>query len=192
VDLDVFPLSERQVDRTTLDGHWPAFMTQDPTALLFYGYIDEHYPEYALVAVDRATGAPVAKAYSAPLSFDGDVAAGLPDGGWDWAIRRCAHDRLSGTKPTIVSALEILVRPDARGGGLSALMLAAMRDNVRRLGFTDLVAPVRPSGKHAHPFQPIDESGPVVVPFALSPVQCDLAQDVAVYVEPNVWVHHRV
>ena len=37
---------------------------------------------------------------------------------------------------------------------------------------------------------PFDESGDVVVPFACNPVHVDLAQDHAVYVEPNVWVHH--
>lgn len=39
---------------------------------------------------------------------------------------------------------------------------------------------------------PFDTDGPVWVPGALAPVQCDLAAGVATYVEPNVWVHHRV
>lgn len=244
MELDIATVAARPVDRTPLDGLWPEFMSNDPTSALYYSYVDEHFGEFALVALDRATGRPVAKAYSVPLSFDGDIAAGLPEGGWDWAIRQCAHDRLSGAKPTIVSALEIMIHPDARSGGLSARMLAAMRDNVRRLGFADLIAPVRPSAKHACPGRPIDEyafavrpdglpvdpwlrvhvraggtivnvahqsmvipapldrwrewtglpfdvTGPVEVPFALSPVHCDVAQGIAVYVEPNVWVHHR-
>lgn len=37
---------------------------------------------------------------------------------------------------------------------------------------------------------PFDESGDVVVPFACNPVHVSLEQDHAVYVEPNVWVHH--
>ncbi len=39
---------------------------------------------------------------------------------------------------------------------------------------------------------PFDTDGPVWVPGALAPVQCDLAAGIAVYVEPNVWVHHRL
>jgi GNAT superfamily N-acetyltransferase len=39
---------------------------------------------------------------------------------------------------------------------------------------------------------PFDATGPVRVPGALVPVHCDVDQDVAVYVEPNVWVHHRL
>jgi len=38
--------------------------------------------------------------------------------------------------------------------------------------------------------EPFDESGDVLVPFACNPVHVSLEQDHAVYVEPNVWVHH--
>ncbi|HEX6446825.1 MAG TPA: GNAT family N-acetyltransferase [Streptosporangiales bacterium] len=37
---------------------------------------------------------------------------------------------------------------------------------------------------------PFDRAGEVVVPGALVPVRCDPAHDVAVYVEPNVWMRH--
>jgi len=40
--------------------------------------------------------------------------------------------------------------------------------------------------------QPFDVSGPVAVRGGLAPVVCDLERDVGVYVEPNVWVRHRV
>ena len=36
------------------------------------------------------------------------------------------------------------------------------------------------------------ESGTYVVPGALVPVEIDRERDVGVYVEPNVWMHHRV
>ena len=35
-------------------------------------------------------------------------------------------------------------------------------------------------------------SGLAIVPGALSPVHVSLEQDYAVYVEPNLWVHHRL
>lgn len=247
MELDIASMADRP-DRAELwpklSGFWPRFMTEDPTGDFFYGYQATAYPEYALLAVDTETGEPVAKALSVPLCYDGVIADGLPEDGWDWAIRTSAHDRLRGRTPTIVSALEILIRPDLRGGGLSGRMLGAMRDNVAKLGFTDLIAPVRPSGKTridtpideyayarrddglpvdpwlrvhvraggtivnvAHSSMvitgtldvwrgwtglPFDTSGPVEVPQALVPVHCDVAQDQAVYVEPNVWVHHRI
>lgn len=39
---------------------------------------------------------------------------------------------------------------------------------------------------------PFDRDGDVEVPGALVPVRCDTAHDRAVYVEPNVWIRHRV
>jgi GNAT superfamily N-acetyltransferase len=246
--LDIASMADRP-DRAglwpELLGFWPRFMTQDPSGEFFYDYQATAFPEFALLAVDTATGRPVAKALSVPLSYDGVIADGLPEGGWGWATRQSAHDRLLGRTPTIVSALEILIRPDVRGGGLSGRMLAAMRDNAAKRGFTDLIAPVRPSGKHTQINTPIDEyayarrddglpvdpwlrvhvragagivnvahssmvitgtlddwrgwtglpfdtSGPVEVPQALVPAHCDVAQNQVVYVEPNVWVHHRI
>jgi GNAT superfamily N-acetyltransferase len=39
---------------------------------------------------------------------------------------------------------------------------------------------------------PFDESGDVIVPGALVPVHVSREQNHAVYVEPNLWIHHRV
>ncbi|MEV1147719.1 N-acetyltransferase [Micromonospora sp. NPDC049799] len=243
MDLEIISLAERPDLAPLLDdfdGAWPEFMTWDPMASLYYAVADRHYPEYVLLALDPAVpGRAVARAYSVPLHWTQDT---LPPGGWDRIVQRASINRLAGTTPNLVSALEICVRPEARGGGVSARMLAAMRDNARRLGFTELVAPVRPNGKQdpdqpmrEYAYQvrddglpvdpwlrvhvraggridsvaprsmtipgtlaewrswtglPFDRTGPVRVPQALAPVWCDVAQDHAVYVEPNVWVRH--
>jgi GNAT superfamily N-acetyltransferase len=245
MELDIAPVGDRWKLFDELEGLWPEFMTKDPTSSLYYRHYQKLWPDFVLMAVDRASGQAVAKAHAVPISFDGDIADGLPETGWEWAIRTAIHDRFAGVSPTIVSALEISIRPDLRGGGISGKMLAAMRDNTARLGFTDLVAPVRPSAKTAQITKPIDayayetrddglpvdpwlrvhvraggrivnvahqsmafggtleqwrswtglpfdETGPVEVPGALSPVLCDVAQNNAVYVEPNVWIHHRI
>ncbi len=86
-------------------------------------------------------------------------------------------------------------------------MLAAMRQTVTDLGFTSLVAPVRPSAKHEHPGLPIGEyaalcrddglpAGPWLRVHIRAggrvPVHCDAAHDHAVYREPCVWFHHRL
>lgn len=39
---------------------------------------------------------------------------------------------------------------------------------------------------------PFDRHGDVTVPGALTPVHCDPVHDQAVYIEPNVWVRHRI
>ena len=38
-----------------------------------------------------------------------------------------------------------------QGRGISRVMLAALRDNARRLGFAELYAPLRPTDKHREP-----------------------------------------
>jgi GNAT superfamily N-acetyltransferase len=227
----------------------PEFMRHDPTGALYYR--DEALPfyrEFGLVAVDPAEpDRPLARAFTVPFAFrDGThEREHLPEGGWDAVIRWADADRRAGRPPNAVSALEIMVAPRLQRQGLSRLMLRAMRDNARRLGFADLYAPLRPTLKDREPQTPFADyvarrrddglpwdpwirahvqagarivkpaplsmtvvgtiaewrawtglafaaSGLVLVPGALSPVHALLEQDHAVYVEPNLWVHHRL
>jgi hypothetical protein len=225
---------------------WPRFMRQDPVSPLYYGDATTAYPEFILVAVDRAQpDRLVAKAYSIPFSWSDDPGQALPEGGWDEVILTAAMDRFAGRRGNVVSALEISVRRDLRITGLSGVMLQALRRNAADQGFRDLVAPVRPNGKHRHadlsmtgyaamrrddglPWDPwlrvhvraggrivavseramtitgtladwrewtglpFDTEGPVYVPEALIPVRCDVHNNYAVYLEPGVWVHHKL
>jgi GNAT superfamily N-acetyltransferase len=136
----------------------PEFMRHDPTGGLYYGDgILDGYREFGLVAVDPAEpDRPVARAFSVPFCFrDGTKERDeLPDGGWDAVIRWGYEDRLAGRRVNAISALEIMVAPRLQGRGVSRLMLAAMRDNARRLGFPDLYGPLRPTDKHKEPLTP--------------------------------------
>jgi hypothetical protein len=160
-------------------------------------------------------------------------------------IRWACDDRHGGRRPNAVSALEIMVAPRLHGQGVARRMIAALRDNARRLGFADLYAPLRPTEKRKEPLTPFaeycarrradglpfdswirthvqagativkpaptsmviagtltewrdwtglacDQSGPAIVPGALSLIHVSLEQDHAVYVEPNLWMRHRV
>ena len=219
---------------------WPEFMYHDETGTLYYADVPTAHSHFVMLAIDG--GKPAARSCSVPLAWDGDPRTALPPDGWDWAIRTAHQTRSSGSAPNLVSALEITIQPDHRGTGLSATLLEAMCSNVARLGFTDLVAPVRPNAK-MNPDEPLasyarqtrddglpvdpwlrvhvraggrilnvaptsmtipgtlkqwqewtglpfDTSGPVHVPGALVPVTCSVEHDYAVYVEPNIWVHH--
>ena len=131
---------------------WPPFMRQDPVGSLYYADPVAAYPEFVLVAVDgdhpdRA----IAKGFSVPFTWDEDPAVSLPEDGWDGVIVEATLDRLAGRRGNLVSALEISIRHDLQGRGLSGLMVAAMCDNARGLGYPSLVAPVRPNGKYLHP-----------------------------------------
>jgi GNAT superfamily N-acetyltransferase len=219
---------------------WPPFMLYDPAGELM-PEVARHHPELQLLLLDD-NGDAIAKAMSVPFPWDGSCWDALPDRGWDDVLERAVR-RADAT--AVVSALEISIRPELRGTGLSSVMLAAMRDAAAAIGAVDLVAPVRPSAKSDVPLEPIssyarrtrddglpvdpwmrvharagasvvkvaplsmvvpgtladwrqwtglpfDRSGPVVVAGALVPVHVDVDNDHAVYVEPNVWMHHRL
>ncbi|MEU4810218.1 hypothetical protein AB0H20_13565 [Nocardia fluminea] len=127
---------------TEMPDSWPEFMRHDPIGNLYYAMLDR-FADYILVCQDEA-GEVVGRAYSVPFRLDD---AELPDDGWDGAIRRGLHTSVTGAKPDTVSAIEIVIEPRRQGGGLSAEILVGLRDNAARLGFAELVAPVRPNGK---------------------------------------------
>jgi GNAT superfamily N-acetyltransferase len=227
------------------DGAWPEFMRYDPADVVFDTLAESVYPELTLIALDPATGEPVAKAYSLPFSWPGDPDAGLPARGYDAVLLGAADDRLAGREGNLLAAVEITVRPAVRGTGLAGVMLHALRRKARERGFPSLVLPARPTRAHDHPDTPVaeyatwtrddglpvdpwlraqvraggrivgmaphsmvitgtlaewrrwtglpfDTDGPVRVPGALAPVRCDVVAGVAAYVEPNVWVHHKL
>lgn len=227
-----------------MDDSWPQFVQEDRIGWFHYPRILTRFPEYVLVATG-ADGELVARALSVPFTLGMEGRRELPSGGWDQALLWAFSDAAAGREPDTVSAIEISVDKSRLGEGLSRPMLAAMRDNVRSRGFAELVAPLRPTGKHLEPNAvmseyawrtrddglphdpwirthvrggavidsvastsmvvagslaqwrswtglPFDVSGAVEVPHALNPVLVDVAADHAVYVEPNVWVRHRL
>lgn len=109
---------------------WPTFMTHDPVAAMYYNpEVIELFADYILVCQDK-TGTVVGKAYSIPFQLP--EGSDLPIDGWDGASRRGISTRLTSSTPTIVSALEIAVTPQAQGKGLSSKLLVALRDNAHR------------------------------------------------------------
>ncbi|KQX11837.1 acetyltransferase-like protein [Streptomyces sp. Root431] len=126
---------------------WPEFMMYDPVGWANIGRIVRELPEYVLVATD-AEGKVVARGFSVPFRMDVDGRRELPPRGWDEVLLWAFSDLRAGREADTVSAIEITVDTSALGNGVSHRMLAAMRENVKRLGFSELVAPVRPNGKH--------------------------------------------
>ncbi len=122
---------------------WPEFMRHDPISGLYYGNLETRFADYVLLARDE-DGEVVGCAYSIPFVLGGEE---LPDNGWDFVIRNGVLASVRGHEPDAISAVEIAVRTDRQGTGLSGRLLAAMRVNAARLGFAELVAPVRPNGK---------------------------------------------
>ncbi len=125
-----------------METSWPEFMKHDPIGSGYYAAVED-FADHVLECLDE-TGRIVAKAYAVPFRLDGEV---LPDAGWDHVISNGLLSRLRREEPDAVSAVEIAIEPALQGRGLSGRILAALRDNAARLGFSELLAPVRPNGK---------------------------------------------
>lgn len=65
-----------------------------------------------------------------------------------------AGSRLAGA--TTLCAFNIIVVPGHRGGRLSSEILGGMKRVAAREGFSDVIAPVRPSWKERYPLTPIE------------------------------------
>ncbi|MGW1210840.1 GNAT family N-acetyltransferase [Streptomyces sp. NPDC002499] len=141
---------------------WPEFVRHDGVGDACYGRLAVDFAEYTLAAEDER-GEVVAYAYSVPFALRTEDRGGtegpgeLPARGWDQVLLWAFSDLRHGVRPDTVSAIAIVVAPSVQGRGLSARMLSALRDTARAHGFTEVVAPVRPSAKHLEPHTPIEE-----------------------------------
>jgi len=157
--LEIFTLWERPDLRplifgSDLDSVWPEFMRHDPVAHLYFApSMLDWYCDCAFAGLigDKV----VARAFSVPFVFNIEGSTELPDGGWDQVIRWAHDDWLTERIPNALSALEISLLPEARGGANSTAFLDAMKARARFRGFSEMFAPVRPNQKHLHPLMPM-------------------------------------
>ncbi|MEV0640092.1 N-acetyltransferase [Streptomyces sp. NPDC050619] len=169
MELKISTLAERpdMYERVVgMAASWPEFVIQDPVGDSHYGRIAAELPQYVLFAEDER-GEVVAQAHGVPFALHAEGRGEPPARGWDEVLVWAFADLERGVRADTVSAIAIAVAPHVQGHGLSARMLSAMRDNARAQGFTEVVAPVRPSAKHLEPRTPIEEYAHRVRPDGL-------------------------
>ncbi len=123
-------------------------MLKDPVARTRYQLATELFPDLHLLALEDDQA--IARVHAVPIPWPG--ADELPDRGWDWALES-AVDNPTGDR-SAVSLIEARIAPHLRGRGHSAPLLAAARNTFNELGTTNLVGPVRPTGKALEPRTP--------------------------------------
>jgi len=138
--------------RALLERAWPAFITRghsDTTP----DWLEAHarWPALQLLIHDEH-GALVAAGSSVPLA---SAPTPLPDEGWDWAVRGARAVGASGDRPTVLAGLSVTVAPEARGRGLSSLILDEMVSAARARGMDRVIIPVRPTLKPRYPLIPM-------------------------------------
>ncbi|MFC3451289.1 GNAT family N-acetyltransferase [Amycolatopsis speibonae] len=112
-------------------------------------HLAARWPEYFLVLLEDDV--PVARAAAVPVGFPTAERPELPDHGWDAALIWAAEDLMSSRETNTLIALEVMVAPGRRGGGLATKALEALRKRASKTGMRKLVVPVRPAGKENEP-----------------------------------------
>lgn len=133
---------------------WPPFMQEDATANRVWRDMTGNYPEFTFYLVD-CEGEPVACGHAIPITWDGTL-DGLPVG-WDTGLLRGVENVQAGIPPNTLQAIEISIRPDYVGYGLSQCMIDFMRQRALEHGFQALLAPVRPNFKSRYPLMPMEQ-----------------------------------
>jgi GNAT superfamily N-acetyltransferase len=134
---------------------WPEFMLNDPIADRHWDDLFERFADYQFSLLAPDEDVVVGMGNSVPLAWT-DALADLPDEGWDWAFVQAVEDHAAGRQPAIQCALQIALPPARQGQGISRLMVQAMRAIGAARGFSQLIAPVRPSAKSRYPLTSID------------------------------------
>jgi hypothetical protein len=219
-------------------------MLHDPVANKLWHELLDRFVEYQFALYDTQKNRVAGMGNSFPLRWDGRL-NDLPEEGWDWAFQEAVKNHKQGVKPNLHCAIQIVIRPEYRGQGLSAPMVQAVRSVTTSRGLQSLIIPLRPSEKSKYPLIRLDDyitwtlddglpldawlrvhikqgariikvchqskiirgtrpewqawtgmqfpqNGPYVVPGALNPIDMDVEENQGVYVEPNVWIVHKV
>src|SRR5262245_34281999 len=127
------------------------FLNYTRAHFAFYQQLLEAHADCQLLLVDEETGYPVAVGNCVPLACDFN---NLPPEGWDWIVETAANG--SGPRNAL-GALAISVPGIHRGKGLARRMIEEFSLLAQRKGLDGVIAPVRPSEKHRHPFIPMED-----------------------------------
>jgi GNAT superfamily N-acetyltransferase len=135
--------------RSDLFDVWPEFLLHDPVMNEHMWRLRTEVAELQTVVYDSDADRIVAEGNTVPVRWDGEP----QPGGVDWAMRQRFDE---GGEPTTLCAVQVMVHPEARGRGLSRLLLQRMASLAREHGLDALIAPVRPTLKHLYPLIPME------------------------------------
>jgi GNAT superfamily N-acetyltransferase len=223
---------------------WPEFMLHDQVANELWHELLDRFAEYQLALYDIKHNRVAGMANSFPLRWE-EPLKNLPEDGWDWAFRKAVEDSKQDLSPNIHCAIQIILRPDYQGQGLSNQMVEAVHAVTKSKGLQSLIIPIRPSDKHKYPLTSLDDyitwktekglpfdawlrvhlrlgakiikvchesktirgaraewekwtgmkfpqSGEYVIDGALNPMEMNVEKEEGAYIEPNVWMVHKI
>lgn len=234
----------RDLVRGLTKAAWPEFMLHDAVAAENWHELLDRFAEYQVALYDIENKRVAAMGNSFPLRWE-DSLQNLPEGGWDWAFVEAISQHKQGLTPNLQCAIQVAIREEYQGQGLSTKPLHALHEIGKSKGFRHLIVPVRPNEKSKYPLISIDDymtwktdeglpfdawlrvharlggeivkacheskvirgtraeweewtnlkfpqSGQYIIPGALNPIEVNVETDGGIYVEPNVWMAHRI
>ncbi|MFL5928367.1 MAG: GNAT family N-acetyltransferase [Gaiellaceae bacterium] len=125
---------------------FPEYMNHNALGWKYWGRLYEDFPEFQLALVEDDDLLGEVHALTLPVLDDA-----LPPG-WDEAFAR----GMESGGGNVASLLAISITPAARGRGLPAALIEAVRRVAREQGLDAIVAPVRPTLKERYPLIPIE------------------------------------
>jgi hypothetical protein len=135
-------------------GAFPEYNTHGDVAAPRWSRLYDDYPDYQLVLWDDATGEILGEGNTIPCRFDGTL-KGLPRS-IDEVLATGLPEVGVAPVPTALCALAIAIPSGQENRGQSRLLLEGMRDLAAARGWTQLIAPVRPSWKARYPLTRIE------------------------------------
>jgi hypothetical protein len=133
---------------------WPEYNVHGDVMNEYWDSLYDDFPEFQFVLYDDEVDEVVAEGHTIPCRWDGS-AYGLP-AGIDGLMVESFSLKRDGGPPNTLSALAVEIPPRHQARRLSTVMLESMRALAQNQGFTDLIAPVRPSWKDRYPLAPIE------------------------------------
>lgn len=134
---------------------WPEYNLHGDVLNVWWACLDDELAEFQFVLYDEVNDQVVAEGHAGPFSWDG-LDEHLPTG-IDEAIELIFAQRRTAAPVNTLCALAAEIPLSGRGRGLATELLAAMRTMGERHGLTQMVAPVRPSGKDRYPLADIED-----------------------------------
>jgi GNAT superfamily N-acetyltransferase len=145
--------SKQQMDGLFAEG-FPAFITADPEVRKYIGRVRAHFPHLDVILVGE-DGEPAATGWGVPIPWDDD-AAGLPTSFAD-VLRVAVEAHESGAATNTFVICGGVVHPGLKGRGTATELVRALITTGRDHGMTRVLAPLRPTRKHAYPLTSIEE-----------------------------------
>ena len=135
---------------------WPEFMLHDAVANEHWHELLDRFPQYQLALHDTQDNRAAGMANSFPLRWDRPL-EDLPDEGWDWAFQEAVKNHQQGIAPNYHCAIQIVLRQEYQGQGLSRPMVEAVRAVTKAQRLRSLIIPIRPSEKSTYPLIGLDD-----------------------------------